>query len=178
MTEPLSVARPYAKAAFQYASNANQVQEWQTFLDTLATVVRQDKVKHWLGQPHLSAREKIAALRDIVGDDVWLPGSSNFIALLIQRQRLSLLTEILMLFLLLKSEQERIAPVVVSSAYELSDSQLAALSSTLEQKLNQKVNIQQEIDQELLGGVLIQAGDLVFDYSIKGRLGRLADSVS
>lgn len=178
MTEPLSVARPYAKAAFDYALKAQKVQAWEDFLSLVAVVVKHDRVHTWLGQPHLIAKDKIAGLRNIVGDENWIPGAANFLALMIQRQRLTLLLEVLTLFKVYKSDHERRLPVKVSSAYLLSDAQLSDLTASLEAKLKQKVDLQQALDKSLLGGVLIQSGDLVFDYTIKGRLSRLADAVS
>lgn len=178
MTEPLSVARPYAKAAFEYALKAQKVDAWEDFLKLLAVVVQQQRVQQWLGQPHLSAKDKIAGLRNIVGDDNWLPGGANFLALMVQRQRLGLLCEVLCLFRVFKSAQERRLPVTVNSAFALTDAQLAELAKALEAKLSQQVDVQQAVDKSLMGGVLIQSGDLVFDYSIKGRLSRLADAVS
>lgn len=178
MTEPLSVARPYAKAAFEYALKAQNMAEWEGFLKLLAVVVHQPRVQQWLGQPHLSAKDKISGIRNIVGDDVWLPGGENFLALMIERRRLGLLFEVLCLFKIFKSAQERRLPVTVNSAFELTDTQLAELARVLEVKLSQQVDVQQVVDKSLMGGVLIQSGDLVFDCSIKGRLNRLADAVS
>jgi len=178
MTEPLSVARPYAKAAFEYARKAQKVSDWEEFLKLLAVVVEQGRVRQWLSQPHLSAKDKIAGLRNLVGDEHWLPGGANFLALLIQRQRLSLLLEVLYLYKHYQSEYERKVPVTVTSAYELTEAQLQKIAQTLEKRLSQQVEVHQEIDRALLGGVLIQTGDMVLDYTVKGRLGRLVDAVS
>lgn len=178
MTEPLSVARPYAKAAFQYALKAQKVADWEEFLKLLAVVVGCHKVRQWLSQPHLSAKDKIAGLRNLVGDENWLPGGANFLALLIQRQRLGLLLEVLHLFKIYHSEHERRLPVTVTSAYALTEAQISQLAQTLEKKLSQQVDLQQKVDGSLLGGVLIQTGDMVLDYTVKGRLDRLVDAVS
>jgi F-type H+-transporting ATPase subunit delta len=178
MTEPLSVARPYAKAAFNYALKAKKIEDWEAFLKLLAMVTKQERVRNWLSQPHLSVKGKITALRVIVGDDNWLAGGANFLAQLLQRQRLNVLVELLYLFKQYHSEYERRKPVSVTSAYPLNDAQSEQLVKILEMKLGQAVEMHQVVDSSLLGGVVIQTGDMVLDYTVKGRLNRLVDAVS
>jgi F-type H+-transporting ATPase subunit delta len=98
--------------------------------------------------------------------------------LLAQNKRLALLPSIAELFLELKANQEKTIAVSISSAFELEASIQNKLTEALTAKLQREVKVNTNIDQTLLGGVVIRAGDIVIDGSIKGRLAKLAEALS
>ncbi|MEJ2680349.1 MAG: F0F1 ATP synthase subunit delta [Gammaproteobacteria bacterium] len=173
MTEPLTVARPYAKAAFEFALAGSVLQEWESCLGCLAALSRVDDVKRWLSHPSSSAREKVAGLQRLIGTDGWPERLENFLSTMAQKGRLSLLPFVHQLFVFYRHAHERSAVVEVTSAFPLSEAQLMSLTQVMESKLNSVVTLCAKVDNTLLGGVYIQAGDLVFDHSIRGRLNRL-----
>jgi len=122
-------------------------------------------------------KEKAAeAILSIAKDQVDDRGE-NFIRLLADNGRLELLPEILTLFENHKAEYEKTVDVNLTSAVELTKQQLTELDNKLEGKLGRKVNINCEIDPKVMGGLIIRAGDLVIDASIRGKLDELADAL-
>ena len=110
-------------------------------------------------------REKISVDREF----------ENFLYLLAENSRLSLVPKIAELFEKLRAEHERTIDVDVSSSYPLSDKQKQSLSQALEQKFERKISMQFNEDKTLLGGAVIRVGDYVIDGSIKGKLSRLSN---
>ncbi len=176
MAEQLTLARPYAKAAFEYGLAANQLDQWQTMLSTLAAVVQNAKVKQWLSEPSQSVKAIVDGLVTVVGDAMATNGR-NFLMQLAENKRLELLPEIYQLFEQWLLQQQNREDVVVQSAFELTSEQVNKIAEAMKKRLGKEVSVQTQIDSTLIGGVRIQAGDLVIDDSIKGRLDRLAESL-
>ena len=89
--------------------------------------------------------------------------------------RLTALPAVLEQFIQLRDAHEATAEVDVISASTLSDSQLTKISAAMEKRLSRKVKLNCKIDKSVMAGVVIRAGDLVIDGSVRGRLERLAD---
>lgn len=177
MAELITLARPYARAAFEVAVAEGQLQQWSTALTSAATLVAHEKIRALLASPALTAEEKSAALVDVLG------GASdkkfaNFIATLAENKRLPMLPEIRDLFLAFKAEHEKSLDVSVATAYPINADLLDKLSRALAEKLGRRVKLTSAVDQSLLGGALIRAGDTVIDGSVKGRLAKLADAMN
>ena len=102
----------------------------------------------------------------------------NFLSVLAENKRLALLPEIADLFTTFKANFERSVEVEVISAFELEDETTRRLSEALGRKLERSVNVRSTTDSSLLGGVLIRAGDLVIDGSVRGRLNKLAAAMN
>src|SRR5690606_12071157 len=166
-------ARPYAKAAFQYALDAKDLAGWSKQLATVAAASRYGVMLKKITIPSLSAQQQAQLLIDACGDELQSP-VRNFIVLLAQNKRLLLLPEIYELFDAFKTAQEQAVDVELTTAIPLDDANQAALAKALSSKLARKVNIQTVVDQHLLAGVIIKAGDLVIDGSMRGRLEKLA----
>lgn len=174
MAELSTLARPYAKAAFEYALESNQLQAWSKMLALTAAVSEQDKVAELLASPEATSSQLADTLVNVCGDELDQKGA-NFIGELAQHKRLSLLPQINEQFEALKALQQQVVDVEVASAFELDDSQLQTLAEKLKQSLNREVQMHTRIDTDLLGGVLIRAGDLVIDGSVRGKLAKLAE---
>lgn len=177
MAELSTLARPYAKAAFNAALDSQSLDAWSQQLATLAVISEQTQVEELITNPALSASDKAAALKDIAGDAIG-EGVINLINVLAENRRLSLLGEISMQYEALKADHEKSADVLVSSAFSLNDSEQKKLTEKLTAKLGRKVSLTVEIDEALIGGVLIKSGDLVIDGSVRGKLAKLADAMN
>lgn len=173
MAELTTYARPYAKAAFEYALDAKDLAGWSKQLATVAAASRYGVMLKKITTPSLSAQQQAQLLIDACGDELQSP-VRNFIVLLAQNKRLLLLPEIYELFDAFKTAQEQAVDVELTTAIPLDDANQAALAEALTSKLARKVNIQTVVDQHLLAGVIIKAGDLVIDGSMRGRLEKLA----
>jgi F-type H+-transporting ATPase subunit delta len=104
--------------------------------------------------------------------------AGNFVRLVVENRRLSLLTEIVTQFEQLKAEAESRIEASVVSAFALEPAQLKALEQALRRRLGREVQLRAEIDSSLVGGVVIRAGDSVIDGSVKGQLSALASYLS
>ena len=176
MAELSTLARPYAKAAFEYAAQAGELQSWSDSLATAGSVAQQSNVVKLLSSPSVTAQQQATALIEICGDALDERGQ-NFLTVLSENHRLQLLPEISLQFDVLKANREKAVDVELVAAHELDAEQQQKLSDALSAKLERKVNMQVSLDKNLLGGALIRAGDLVIDGSIRGRLAKLAESL-
>ena len=177
MQEKTTIARPYAQAVFETASEQSKLNEWSEMLGLLDSIVSDAQMQAVLSNPKLDA----AALTDFVlgvsGDSLNETGS-NLVKVLADARRLAILPEINNLFEQLKAEAEGVIEVTVTSAYELVADQQAAISEAMAKRLGRKVEITSDIDDSLIGGVVIRAGDSVIDASVKGRLKALATQMT
>lgn len=175
MAELSTLARPYAKAAFEYAMEAGDLQGWSDSLGTVSSVAKQSSVDQLLSSPSSTASEQASALTGICGESLSSAGK-NFICILSENRRLKLLPQIAHQFEIMKANQEKAIEVDVASAQPLDEEQQEKLTEALSKKLERKVNMQVSLDKSLLGGAVIRAGDTVIDGSIRGRLTKLAES--
>jgi F-type H+-transporting ATPase subunit delta len=176
MAELSTLARPYARAAFEYAAQAGELQSWSDSLSTAGSVAQQSNVVDLLSSPSVTAQQQATALIQICGDALDEKGQ-NFLTVLSENHRLQLLPEISLQFDILKANREKAVDVELVAAHELDAEQQQKLSDALSAKLERKVNMQVSLDKNLLGGAVIRAGDLVIDGSIRGRLAKLAESL-
>jgi len=173
MAELSTIARPYAKAAFEYARDSKQLSQWAEQLATAAAVAADKGLQAALNDPALTAEQQARILCDVCGDALGTQ-ARNFIAVLAANKRLPLLPEIYSLFAQYKANQEKSVDVEVISAFDLADTARDKLAEGLGRKLERQVKVRTTTDSNLLGGVLIRAGDLVIDGSVRGRLNKLA----
>jgi F-type H+-transporting ATPase subunit delta len=177
MAELSTLARPYAKAAFEYALNKQQLPQWSGQLATAAAVVADSGMEAVLDNPSLTAEQQASMLSDVCGDAISAQ-VSNFIAILAANKRLALLPEIHSMFVEFKANQEKTVDVEVVSAFDLAEEAQDRLAVSLGKKLERQVTVRTSTDSDLLGGVLIRAGDLVIDGSVRGRLNKLAEAMN
>jgi F-type H+-transporting ATPase subunit delta len=176
MAELTTLARPYARAAFETAVSKNDLLSWSAFLKSAAAVVQDKKVHLLLSSPQLPGSAKSALLLDLLGE---APGQfANFIATLADNKRLPLLAEIYELFTAHKSDYEKAIEVSITSAFPVAQDQLNKLNQALTDKLQRQVTLTSDVDQSLLGGAIIRAGDTVIDGSVKGQLTKLAETMN
>ena len=175
MADMTTIARPYAKAAFDFAVEKGQLDQWGQMLSFAAEVANNEQV-HELLTSSMSADKLAEVFVAVCGEQVDEFGQ-NLIKVMAENGRLQALPDVCAEFLLLKQEHEKEITVEVTSATELSDQQKADISSKLETRLERKVQLNCSVDEALLGGVIIRAGDLVIDNSARGRLSRLSDAL-
>jgi F-type H+-transporting ATPase subunit delta len=177
MAELSTLARPYAKAAFEHALGKQRLAQWSEQLATAAAVVADSAMERVLNNPSLTASQQAHTLTDVCGD-ILDDQVRNFINVLAENKRLPLLPQIYELFAQLKANQEKSVDVEVVSAFDLADEARDRLATALGRKLEREVKVRTSTDSNLLGGVLIRAGDLVIDGSVRGRLNKLAEALN
>ncbi len=173
MSELATLARPYAEAAFKRAKETNTVGQWSDSLAFLSAVVKDNEIAAVIQNPKIPKDKLTGLLLDICQGKLDVEGE-NFVKTLIQYQRLSLAPAIAGLFEEQKALYEGYVVVQVSSAFPFTDEEQGNFASNLEKTLNKKVHMNVQVDQSLLGGVLVRAGDRVYDGSVRGQLQQLA----
>lgn len=173
MAEKTTIARPYAKAAFEEAQGAQVLGQWSQMLRAGAEVVRDPRVHDLLGNPFVSAEELAGFVKDVAGQKIDEHGE-NFLRTLAENHRLGYMPEISTLFDELKDQAEGVVDVTVTSAAPIDDAQKQALSKALERKLKRTARLHFATDGALIGGAVLRAGDTVIDGSLLSRLKRIA----
>lgn len=176
MINTQTLARPYAKAAFEFASAAGQIDAWSGMLSLAAVAVDVPQVTELLKNPRLTSESKVQTLVQLFGSDID-EAFRNFVSTLGDNDRLDVLPTIRELFEELKAEAEKTLDVEVQTAFELTSAQLQTLAAALSKRLDRTVNPQQVVNPALIGGVVIRAGDVVVDGSVRGKLSQLAESL-
>jgi F-type H+-transporting ATPase subunit delta len=173
MADRLTIARPYARAAFEEARSNGGLAPWSDALQTAALVVQDPRVMSLLDNPRVTPAE-LAQLVDGIAAAPLGEHGANFVRTLADNHRLGYLPEIAELFDSLKDDAEGMVDVTVTSASSLDRTQLAKIAAALERRLRRKVRLHCETDPALIGGAVLRAGDLVIDGSLRTRLERIA----
>ena len=174
MSQALTLARPYARAAFSLARDAGTLPAWSQTLAFAARVAADPQVAALLGHPKLAAADAVALLAPDGAADAF----GNFLGLLFDNRRLSLLPEIAGLYDELRFEAERVVKAKVTSAAALPAAELETIKAALRKRFGREVDVEASVDESLIGGAVIDAGDVVIDGSLKGKLGRLQAALS
>ena len=173
MAEKTTIARPYAKAAFQEAQGDKDLAPWSETLRAAATAVRDPRVHELLGSPSVSGEDLAQFVMGVTGPALD-EHRQNFFRMLAENHRLGFLPEISALFDEYKDEAESVIDVTVTSAGPIDGAQQQALSKALERKLKRTVRLHCDTDSTLIGGAVLRAGDTVIDGSLLSRLKRIA----
>jgi F-type H+-transporting ATPase subunit delta len=175
MAETVTVARPYAEAAFRAAEEAGALDAWSTRLQRLALVARAPEMAEVISNPKLSVEQAVQFFNSFVEDKDAVFG--NFVRELAENERLSLLPEIAVLFETSKAAKAGVKEAVVETAFALSDADLKALKPQLEAHFKSKLELSSVVDADLIGGVRVMVGDQVLDASVRGKLETLATAL-
>ena len=172
MAEFLTLARPYAKAAFAYATEQNATDTWSTVLQLLSAAVQDEAFSAYLSRPELTPAQQVELFAKVLGEQQ-TASVSNFLTLLADNSRLTLLPEIAVEYEQLKSQNNNTVDVVIESAFPLNAEQEQLLSQALVKRLNCAVNVSVVVNKALIAGVVIRAGDQVIDDSALNKLEKM-----
>lgn len=176
MAELITIARPYAEAAFRLADGAGKLAEWSLMLAALAQVSGDERVRVAMGDPNLPATKVAGLFISILGGRLTRE-CENLVRVLAENHRLALLAEIRTQYEALKDEREGVVEAGIQSAFELEPAQLSDLTARLEKHTGRKVRVHVNVDKELIGGVRIQIGDQVIDASARAQLAALESAL-
>lgn len=179
MSDSGAIARPYARAIFELANAAGQLEAWSKGLAAAAAVAGDKSAREYLGRPGLGSAKRsefVGALAKALpgGDVLGTKEGQNLLMLLAENDRLGALAEISKQFDTLKAQQENKVRVRLVSAAPVDAAQAEKISGALGKKLGRKVELELEVDDTLIGGAIVRAEDMVIDDSLKTRLERLA----
>ncbi|HEU4655659.1 MAG TPA: F0F1 ATP synthase subunit delta [Steroidobacteraceae bacterium] len=177
MAEKATIARPYAKAAFEYAREHNGFERWSQVLAIGAAVVSDERAAQLLTNPRVKPEDLVALIADVCGGALDEHGR-NFLLTLATNRRLALLPNIAEIFEKLRAEVENVLDVELVSAVQLDEAQRQRMSDALKKRFKRDIRLHCSIDPSLIGGAIVRAGDFVIDGSVKARLERLAGAVT
>lgn len=169
MSQALTLARPYARAAFGIARDAGELPAWSQALAFAAQVAADPQVAAVLGSPKLTNSDAVALLSPEDAGTAF----GRFLALLAENRRLHLLPEIAGLYAQMRAEAERVVRARMTSAMPMGEAEIASYKAMLEQRFGKRVDLTLEVDPSLIGGAIIDTGEKVIDGSVKGKLARL-----
>ncbi len=173
MAETATVARPYAEAVFRLADAGATLAAWSGTLGILAQVVAHPDMQECLDKFDLTAVQLRELFLSLCPAELSAE-ARNFVQVLIEYDRLSLLPEIFEQFETFKNEREGVVDAQITTAFALEGAQLAELVADLEKRFKRKINPQVSIDHDLIGGVRVVVGDEVIDGSVRAKLDAMA----
>lgn len=171
MSNALTLARPYARAAFELAKGEQAAAAWSAKLGFAAAAMRDGAVAQLVANPKIASAERVGLL--LPPDEAAASSFSRFVHLLESNQRLSLLPEIASLYEHLRADDERSLRVRVRTALPIDAVQQQQLAGALAKRFDRVVSLDVVMDADLIGGAVVEAGDVVIDGSVRGKLARL-----
>ena len=175
MSQSLTLARPYARAVFSLARSQSRLPQWSTLLGFAARAVAEPSVQSILGDPRLDAQSLVSVLMPAGDVD---PLFTQFVSVLAENRRLAVLPEIAGLFDALRAEDEHVVKATITSANALQADELAKLRAALVKRFGREVEVTTAVDKALIGGAVIDAGDVVIDGSLRTKLARLGAALA
>lgn len=177
MAELGTLARPYAKAAFEVALANGALADWSQQLALASELANSEAMQQVFSNPSLTSATQADLFNQVCGEKA-SAHLKNLVNALAENKRLPLFPAIAEQFEKLREEQEKTVTVEIRSAFPLDADQESRLIAGLKNKLARDVTANTVIDETLIGGVIVRAGDLVIDGSAKGRLAKLVENVT
>lgn len=177
MAESSTIARPYAKAAFEFALENKALDQWSKALDLLAIIANDENAQILIKNPNVSNQQRVEFFEG-VGADLLDEKMKNFVRLLAENNRLLELPELNQQFNQLKADYEKTVDVELVSATKMTEATQKIFAEKLAAKLGRKVSIENNVDPSLIGGLIVKAEDLVIDGSISGKIAKLSESLA
>ncbi|MCX7546142.1 F0F1 ATP synthase subunit delta [Marinicella gelatinilytica] len=169
MSELITLARPYAKAAYEFAKSVDKVADWQKQLAVAAGMAEHDVAAAIFSDPDVTDAQLVTLIAGDDSDEHY----QNFIKLMIENDRLSLLPDVAQLYQYYYEQDSGAQTVDVYAAAPLSDDQQQRLVEALSRRTGKDISLHIEVDETLLGGAKIYCGDLVIDGTLSGKIERL-----
>ncbi len=176
MAENVTLARPYAEAAFRIAQDARQLDGWQQALERMAAVAADAEMRALIDNPKVDVATVVRVFTEVAGKDLTAE-QKNFVQLLADNDRLTVLAEIRNLFADLKNGVEGVQEAQIVSAFPIDAAAQANLVAGLEKRFHCRIQATVSVDPELIGGVRIAVGDQVIDASVRGKLAQMATAL-
>jgi F-type H+-transporting ATPase subunit delta len=171
------IAQVYARALFEVATERDSLDEIHDELGAFADAVHENRtLAQFFFSPYFTAAEKKEGLhRAVQGAN---PAFMNFLEALIERHRMPAIFRIRAEFETLWDEARKLLPVRITSAIELDAETIHSLGDRIGKQVDRQVEVSTDVDPDILGGVVLQVGNVILDASIKNRLEQLRKQVA
>ena len=177
MSSLATLARPYAKAAFELAQDEQTLARWDDMLSLASNIATDDSMAKLLDSPDVSNAQVVSIITDSAGE-AFDGRFRDFLSVLSSNGRLPLLPYITILYRRLRDKAEKRLSVKVVSAIALDEDQAGRMREALTRRFDCEIELENEIDAEVIGGAVVYAGDQVIDGSLRGRLQKLSNSLA
>ena len=169
--------RVYAEALLGASQDKNRLdQVRQDFADFAAAVQGSEDLRRFLQNPQIERRTKRSALEELLeGSD---PILLNFVRLLVEKNRISEVEQVYEEWARLLARQERVLELELQTAVELSDEEAAKVVKEIEEASGRRIVATRTVDPDLIGGLVVQAGSIRLDASVRGRLQQLREELN
>jgi F-type H+-transporting ATPase subunit delta len=176
MSNATTLARPYAKAAFELANADNATDRWSEMLSLASALVTDETLANLLESPQLTSSQVVQVLSD-TGGEAFDSRFRDFLTVISENKRFSLLPEVTNLYQRLREEADKLLRVKVVSAFELDEDQATRMKDALAKRYEREILLESEVDKSVIGGAVIYADGQVIDGSLKDRLAKLSNSL-
>ena len=178
MAELTTIARPYAKAIYSHAVAAKAEAAWSSFLQKAALIAADEAMVQVLKDPAVKADAKCEILTDLT-KDVAVDGVDALMEALAYYGRLLALPAISTEFETLLAQGQEALEVTITSAFPLDNDEIQILESKLQARYAGKsIRVETAVDRSLIGGFEIRSSDTVIDATVRGRLSKIAESLT
>jgi len=170
------VQRVYAEALLEAARDKDRIAPVREEFDAFVSAIEEsEELRGFLRNPQIESETKIAALDDLLsgGEDLF----SNFVHLLVEKGRIAELEDIHDEFGRLIAREERVLELELTTAVELSDEEAARVVEQIEGASGRRVDATRTVDPDIIGGIVVQAGSMRADASVRGRLAQLREEL-
>lgn len=175
MSQPLTVARPYARAAFELAKQHDALGAWSAKLALVAAIAADARVADLFGDPRVDDAQLVSLF--LPEGEAAESAFALFLGVLADNGRLRALPEIAALFEGYKRDAENVLKVNVRTAAAMDDAEAGRLMAALERRFGRRVELERTLDPAVIGGAIVDAGEIVIDGSVRGQLARLETAV-
>lgn len=175
MAQAITLARPYARAAFEVAQTTRKLDVWAQALAFAGAVAADSRIAGLAADPRVTPAQLVAL--HLPGDTAVDAPFAQFLGAMAAQRRLPLLPEVAQLYAELKRESESRLLVKVTSAMTLDAAQTEQLRVALQRRFKRDIALETRVDAALLAGVVVDTGSEVIDGSARGRLAQLAGAL-
>lgn len=171
-----AIARPYAIAAFDFATEHKLQTAWLEALCAMKALLQEPQVQALILHPEIDRHQLQALLCELLEKDLDV-AQKNFLKLLVERKRLACIAEIVELFQEKMAEADQVLEAKLTTVFPVDEPVLADIKQALESRFKQKIELEADIDKALLGGAIIRSKDWVIDGSVRGQLEQMAKAL-
>jgi ATP synthase F1 delta subunit len=171
------IARVYAEALFEAAKEKGDLDQVREEMNEFTDALDQSReMQLFLFSPYFSSAEKRQGLEKAISgaNDEFV----NFLELLVEKHRMPVIFRIRRAFEELWKRENKRIDVTVTSAVELDPEVVEQVGAEIEKQTGRKVDLKSTVDDSILGGIVLQVGNMVLDASIRNRLEKLRKSVA
>jgi len=177
MSKLMTIARPYAEAIFQYATEQDQVALWSTLLVDMTQIAENKDIQRITQSPKVSHEQVANVIAELTQVELASPQGS-FVQLLIENKRLLCVPAIAQRYKQLVDEAHETLDVSMQTAVDVTPAEKESFTQKFSKMLGCNIKLHCTTDKDILGGFIVHYSDKVIDSSLKGQMNKMAQSLA